>query len=102
MSALVTANSEEAFLQSLPLIVHTQQVCQHCTPSCVLWTHWPQWLFAELLTVVVRLHLGFPARSSPVQLQQAETGSLSPATHHQAPGQAVYLLCNALGAGLSQ
>lgn len=34
--ALVAANTEEAFLQTSLLIAHTQQVCQHCTPSCVL------------------------------------------------------------------
>lgn len=36
VSDSVAVNVEEAFLQALLLIAYIQQVCQHCTHSCVL------------------------------------------------------------------
>lgn len=79
VSDSVAVNVEEAFLQALLLIAYIQQVCQHCTHSCVLWQfgHVGQLLFAEsywqLLCVCA---LDFQSRSPAAraltfQLQQA-------------------------------
>lgn len=64
-SAFTAASLEEAFLPASPLIVlliaPSQQVCQCCGHSCLLWQVW-SWLFAEL-SIAECLYLGFQPRS---------------------------------------